>query len=76
VVNLTKVDALLNDLSNFADYLRVKLADFNSVTSLENSVDLSEGYGKTTQGSSGLIDIYDLTNNIKERFPRYCPRTP
>ena len=71
MVNLTKVDALVNDLSNFADYLRVKLADFNSVTSLENSVDLSEGYGKTTQGHSGLIDIYDLTNNIKERFPNH-----
>ena len=70
VVDLTKVAQLVNDLNNFADYLSGIITDFRSVTSFTKSIDFSEGYGKTTKGDSGLVDIYDLISNIKEQFPQ------
>jgi tetratricopeptide (TPR) repeat protein len=70
VVNLTEVAQLVNDLNNFADYLSGRITDFTSVTSFTKSIGFSEGYGKTTKGNSGLVDIYDLSSNIKEQFPQ------
>jgi len=70
VVNLTKIAQLVSNLNLLANYLEYKLSDFNSAISLTKSIDSSEGYGKTSTGSSGLVDIYDLSSNIMQRFPQ------
>ena len=70
VVNLTKIVQLVNNLNLLANYLEDKVSDVNSAISLTKSIDSSEGYGKTSTGSSGLVDTYDLASNINQRFPQ------
>jgi cysteine peptidase C11 family protein len=70
VVNLTKIAQLVNNLNLLANYLEHKVSDINSAISLTKSIDSSEGYGKTSTGGSGLVDIYDLSSNIMKRFPQ------
>ena len=70
VVNLTMIPRIIYDLDNLVDYLGNKITDVASENSLTQSVDSSERYGQTFKGDSGLVDIYDLASNIKERFPQ------
>ena len=70
VINLTKVSPIINSLNKLADYLDSQMTNFTLYFSLTKSIDFSEGYGKTSNGGSGLVDIYDLASNIKEQFPQ------
>jgi tetratricopeptide (TPR) repeat protein len=70
VVNLTKIQGFVKDLDTLANYLINQITNSTSVISLTKSVGSSEGYGKTFKGNSGLVDIYDLSSNIKQRFPQ------
>jgi tetratricopeptide (TPR) repeat protein len=70
VVNLTRIPQLVNDLDNLADYISNKITDVASENSLIQSIVFTERYGQTFKGDTGLVDIYDLSSNIKERFPQ------
>jgi hypothetical protein len=75
VINLTRVSKLKQDLSILSDYLIGRIIDLPAALSLANIVDLTERYGPSTrvspnaQGSSGMVDLYDLTSNILDKFP-------
>jgi len=69
VINLTKIHILIKDLDLLAAHVKGKITDFPSVLSLIRSVESTARYGQSSRSSSGLVDIYDLTSNIKSKFP-------
>jgi tetratricopeptide (TPR) repeat protein len=70
VIDLTKVAMLVDALNALAQSVDDKLIDLTSIVSFVRSVDASERYGLTSNGNSGLVDIYDLASNIVRRFPQ------
>jgi hypothetical protein len=75
LINLTRISGLVEDLGILSDSLVSRINDIPAVLSLANSIDLTERYGRSTdvspdaQGSSGLVDIYDLASNLQVEFP-------
>jgi hypothetical protein len=75
VIDLTKVSKLKQYLSILSHYLISRIIDLAAALSLAKIVDFTERYGPSTrvspdaQGSSGMVDLYDLTLNIQDKFP-------
>ena len=70
LVNLTMIPHVIYDLGNLADNISNIITNGISENSFIHSVDFAEHYGLTFKGDSGLVDIYDLSSNIKEIFPQ------
>ena len=60
VIKFTNIPQLIQDLAGLSAYLDNNIVDFPSAMSLAHSVDFTERYGQSSQGGSGLVDIYDL----------------
>jgi hypothetical protein len=79
VINLTRVPKLEQDLNTLSNYFVSRIIDLSAALSLPSLIDLTERYGPNTsvnpdtQGSSGMVDLYDLTSNILNKFPETAP---
>jgi len=69
LIDLIKIPQLVKDLNTLSKALDSNIYDVSSAINLSKSVDLTEHYGQSSGGSSGLIDLYDLTVNIQDKYP-------
>ena len=69
VIELKNIPKLISGINDIAFQLHNDLDNFSSVISLADSIDFSEQYGVSAQGTTGSIDLYDLLSNIKKKFP-------
>jgi hypothetical protein len=69
LIDLTKIPRVVRDINALALSLKDNLTNMDAAISLIRSADMSERYGETAHGSTGMTDIYDLVSNIEEKFP-------
>ena len=46
-----------------------KISSPESAINLSKSIDMTEHYGQSALGSSGMVDLHDLTKNMQEKYP-------
>ncbi|MGD9672099.1 MAG: clostripain-related cysteine peptidase [Candidatus Nitrosocosmicus sp.] len=69
VINMKKVEDLLNRMEYLTNNLTGILKDKDSISKLINIVDKTEHFGRTSTESFGLVDFYHLMENIRDEFP-------
>lgn len=70
LTNMTNIPQLVNDVNDLSKSVKSNILDFNSSLSLSKSIDQTEHYGQSALGrSTGLIDLYDFTVNLQDRYP-------
>src|SRR5437867_908403 len=69
VIDLNVVPELVNRTIELADAMGKQITDLNSATLFSRIVDSTERYGQSVNGTSGLVDMYDLTINLENSFP-------
>jgi hypothetical protein len=73
LLDLTKVPQLVKEVNNLSKAIIPAISSLPSAINLSKSIDLTEHYGKSASGSTGLVDLYDLTTNIQETHPDLTP---
>ncbi len=74
VLDLNAVPQLINRTIDLANAMGTQITDHDSAISLSRVIDFTENYGQSTTGSSGLVDLYDLTTNLRNAFPSLSPQ--
>ena len=74
VMNLSAVPQLVNRTMDLSNALSAQITDHDSAISLSRVIDFTENYGQSATGSSGLVDFYDLTTNLRNAFPLLTPQ--
>jgi hypothetical protein len=70
VINLTRVPQVTQAVDALSTYLTQKTVDTHSSVYLAKSDQLTERYGIFVNGSTGLVDLYDLSSHLIQRFPQ------
>jgi hypothetical protein len=74
LLNMTNIPQLENYVNNLSKSIKTNIQDLNSSISLSKSIDQTERYGQSALGrSTGLIDLYDFTVSLEERYPDLKP---
>ena len=63
------IPQLVKDLNGLSNALVQKISSLESAINLSKSIDMTEHYGQSALGSSGMVDLYDLTRNMQEKYP-------
>jgi hypothetical protein len=69
LIDLTKIPQVIENVNDFSNALKYEIKDLRSAISLSKSIDLTERYGQTASGGTGMVDLLDLTKNIEQRYP-------
>jgi len=69
LIDLTKIPQVIENVNNLSKALKYEIKDINSAISLSKSIDLTERYGQTASGGTGLVDLLDLAKNIEQKYP-------
>jgi hypothetical protein len=69
VIDLAKIPQLVKDVNVLSNALISAIYDLPSALNISKSIDLTENYGRSSRASSGLIDLFDLTENIQDKYP-------
>ncbi len=71
VIDLKKIPTLHQRIVQLAESLEGRVSRLDSSYLLSRAVDNTERYGIGARDSSGHVDLYDLSTNIKTEFPNY-----
>ncbi|HKG88305.1 MAG TPA: clostripain-related cysteine peptidase [Nitrososphaeraceae archaeon] len=69
VIDLSKLPQLVKDVNVLSKALKSNIRDLPSALNISKSIDLTENYGRSARAGSGLIDLFDLTQNIQDKYP-------
>jgi hypothetical protein len=69
VIDLSKIPQLVKDVNILSRALKSNIRDLPSLLNISKSIDLTEDYGRSSVGSTGLIDLFDLSQNIQDKYP-------
>lgn len=73
LLDMTKIPQLVKEVTSLSKAIIPAVSSLPSAINLSKSIDLTEHYGKSASGSTGLVDLYDLTTNIQETHPDLTP---
>jgi hypothetical protein len=73
LINMTKIPQLINNVNWLSNAIKSKITSIEAAVNLSKSIDMTEHYGQSASGSIGLIDLYDFTTNLQEKFPDLSP---
>jgi hypothetical protein len=74
LLNMTNIPQLVDYVNNLSKSIKTNILDLSSSISLSKSIDQTEHYGQSALGlSTGLIDLYDFTVSLEQRFPNLKP---
>jgi hypothetical protein len=73
LIDMTMIPQLVKDVNGLSKSLKSKISDVESAISLSKSIDMTEHYGQSASGSTGLIDVYDFSVNLQEKYPDLAP---
>jgi hypothetical protein len=69
VIHLSKIPQLVKDVNVLSNALVSNISDLPSALDISKSIALTESYGRSSRASSGLIDLFDLTQNLQDKYP-------
>lgn len=69
LIDMNKIPQLVKDVNSFSIGMKSKISSLDYAINLSKDIDLTERYGQSGFGSTGLIDLYDLTTNIIKTDP-------
>jgi len=73
LIDMTKIPQLINNVNWLSNAIKSKITSVEAAVNLSKSIDMTEHYGQSASGSIGLIDLYDFTTNLQEKFPDLLP---
>jgi len=69
LIDMTAIPKLVKDVNDLSKALKSKISSVESAINLSKSIDMTEHYGQSALGSTGLIDMYDFTLNLQKSYP-------
>ena len=69
VIDMARIPELKKVMDELVTLIIGELRDRETLAQFLRSIDLTEHYGQNTQGSYGLVDLYDFLINLGDSFP-------
>ncbi len=70
VIDLSKISMITTYLNNLISNLNSNINNIDSAINLSKSISITEHYGQSANGGTGIVDLSDLLSNINQHYPR------